>query len=79
MFDLKFLFVVAFGVSAIHADLISRLEVRTADCNDCGMSNLFGALRMQVSNVLNFPVCNIQTIKTQSHGVRRSLNVFYLL
>ena len=78
MLNVRFLIVVSFAVSAIQADLISRIEVRTADCDDCGMSNTFGALRMQVSNVLNISVGNIQT-KTQSHGVRRSLNVFYLL
>ena len=76
MLNFRFLIVVSFAVSAIQADLISRIEVRTADCDDCGMSNTFGALRMQVSNVLNISVGNI---KTQSHGVRRSLNVFYLL
>ena len=79
MLNVRFLIVVSFAVSAIQADLISRIEVRTADCDDCGMSNTFGALRMQVSNVLNISVGNIQTVKTQSHGVRRSLNVFYLL
>ena len=42
--------VIAFlAVSCIHADRITRVEVRTAECDDCGMSNTFGALRLQVS------------------------------
>ena len=45
----KILFVALFAVSAINADKIYRIEVRTADCDDCGMSNTFGDLRMQVS------------------------------
>ena len=32
----------------IKADLIKKIEVRTADCDDCGMSNTFGDLRMEV-------------------------------
>ena len=62
MLNFRFLIVVSFAVSAIQADLISRIEVRTADCDDCGMSNTFGALRMQVSNVLNISVGNIQRV-----------------
>ena len=45
----KILFVALFAVSAISADKIYRIEIRTADCDDCGMSNTFGDLRMQVS------------------------------
>ena len=37
-----------FAVSAVRSDYINKIEVRTADCDDCGMSNTFGALRMQV-------------------------------
>ena len=49
MAGLKNLVFVMFAVSTIQADLIYKLEVRTADCDDCGMSNTFGALRMQVN------------------------------
>ena len=47
----KIILVIAYlAVSCIHADRITRIEVRTAECDDCGMSNTFGALRMQVDN-----------------------------
>ena len=36
-----------FTSSVIHADSVYKLEVKTADCDDCGMS-VFGELRMQV-------------------------------
>ena len=44
----KILIVAALAISAINADRIYRIEIRTADCDDCGMSNTFGDLRMQV-------------------------------
>ena len=44
----KILVVAALAISAINADRIFRIEIRTADCDDCGMSNTFGDLRMQV-------------------------------
>ena len=45
----KIILVISFlAVICIHADRITRVEVRTAECDDCGMSNTFGALRMQV-------------------------------
>ena len=30
------------------SNLIYKIAVNTASCDDCGMSNTFGALRMQV-------------------------------
>ena len=45
----KVILAIAFlAVICVHADRITRVEVRTAECDDCGMSNTFGALRMQV-------------------------------
>merc|ERR1712018_365642 len=47
----KIILVIAFfAVNSIQADRITRIEVRTAECDDCGMSNTFGALHMQVCN-----------------------------
>ena len=62
----KIILVIAFfAINSIQADRITRVEVRTAECDDCGMSNTFGALRMQVNDskfscvylVHNFPYC----------------------
>ena len=49
MINSKIVFIAFLAVSAINADNIYRLAIRTADCDDCGMSNTFGDLRMQVS------------------------------
>ena len=48
MYAPKLLILVVFAVTAVRSDYIRSIEVRTADCDDCGMSNTFGALRMQV-------------------------------
>ena len=43
------LFIAVAIISATHAtNLIYKIGVNTAACDDCGMSNTFGALRMQV-------------------------------
>lgn len=49
MIALRVIFVALLAAPAINADSITRIEVRTADCDDCGMSNTFGDLRLQVS------------------------------
>ena len=51
------------AVSASQAtNMIWKVGVSTASCDDCGMSNTFGALRMQVSykyKVLSFPIFHV--------------------
>jgi len=53
MLGLKIFVVIVFSAVTVFADLVGRIEVRTADCDDCGMSNTFGALRMQMCNSYN--------------------------
>ena len=36
------------GITISQADLVKKIETRTADCDDCGMSNTFGDLRLEV-------------------------------
>ena len=36
------------GMSVSQADVVKKIETRTADCDDCGMSNTFGDLRLEV-------------------------------
>ena len=38
------------AIASIEANLIYKIRVNTASCDDCGMSNTFGALRLQVFN-----------------------------
>ena len=50
MGGIKCLIIAIVAVSASQAsNLIWKVGVSTASCDDCGMSNTFGALRMQVS------------------------------
>ena len=44
----KVLLITIFATLANCKDTIYRVEIKTSDCDDCGMSNTFGALRMQV-------------------------------
>jgi len=63
----KIILVISFlAVICIHADRITRVEVRTAECDDCGMSNTFGALRMQVCNSL-VECCNTGKLDNSFH------------
>ena len=48
MIGLKYLVLALVAISATQANLIWKIGVTTATCDDCGMSNTFGALRMQV-------------------------------
>merc|ERR1711894_811026 len=63
----KILFLALFAVSAINADKIYRIEVRTADCDDCGMSNTFGDLRMQICNGFK-ECCNTAELDNTFHN-----------
>ena len=52
---MKFLqvFVLVISISAISlADNINMIEIKTSDCEDCGMGT-FGEIRMQVSLMIN--------------------------
>merc|ERR1712135_15436 len=40
------------SMSVSQADLVKKIETRTADCDDCGMSNTFGDLRLEICNSL---------------------------
>ena len=51
MLGLKFIVLTLVAISATNANTIWKIEVTTATCDDCGMSNTFGALRMQVRNM----------------------------
>ena len=42
-----FLILFALAVSSIQADRINMLEIKTSDCDDCGMGH-FGELRAEV-------------------------------
>ena len=50
MIGFKVLFVAVVCLSTIEANTLWKIAVNTAACDDCGMSNTFGALRMQVCN-----------------------------
>merc|ERR1712080_257884 len=50
MIIFKILTITVFSILGVHADVVNRVEVRTANCDDCGMSNTFGALRLQICN-----------------------------
>jgi len=47
-----FLILFALAVSSIQADRINMLEIKTSDCDDCGMGH-FGELRAEVCNSMN--------------------------
>ena len=49
MFALKSIVLAFVAIASIEANLIYKIRVNTADCDDCGMSNTFGALRLQVT------------------------------
>jgi len=66
MMDRKILVILSFAASIAFADLVDRIEVRTADCDDCGMSNTFGALRMQMCNGYN-ECCNTAKLDEPFH------------
>merc|ERR1711962_1676677 len=63
----KILVVAALAISAINADRIFRIEIRTADCDDCGMSNTFGDLRMQICNGYK-ECCNTAELDNTFHN-----------
>merc|ERR1712241_1453174 len=63
----KIFFIAIFAVSAINADKINRIEIRTADCDDCGMSNTFGDLRMQICNGVK-ECCNTAELDNTFHN-----------
>ena len=51
MAGLKCLILLLVAVSTIQgSNTVWKIAVTTATCDDCGMSNTFGALRMQVGN-----------------------------
>merc|ERR1711944_214733 len=50
MMMLKISFLVLIYIGANQADLVNKIETRTADCDDCGMSNTFGDLRLELCN-----------------------------
>ena len=65
------LFIAVAIISATHAtNLIYKIGVNTAACDDCGMSNTFGALRMQVK-LLTFD------IRDRLHGISTSSFIKY--
>ena len=54
MFVLKSIILAFVAVATIEANLIYKVKVNTANCDDCGMSNTFGALRLQVTKLMAF-------------------------
>jgi len=50
MFLLKSIIFAFIAIVSIEANLIYKVKVNTASCDDCGMSNTFGALRLQICN-----------------------------
>jgi len=66
MINSKILLIAFLAVSAIDADTINRLAIRTADCDDCGMSNTFGDLRMQICNGFK-ECCNTAELDNTFH------------
>merc|ERR1712018_999558 len=67
MVNQKCLLTAIFCISMIKADLIKRIEVQTADCDDCGMSNTFGDLRMQICNGVK-ECCNTAELDNTFHN-----------
>ena len=53
MFLLKSIIFAVIAIVSIEANLIYKVKVNTASCDDCGMSNTFGALRLQVSKLVS--------------------------
>ena len=49
MLALKSIILAFVAIATIDANLIYKVVVNTASCDDCGMSNTFGALRLQVT------------------------------
>ena len=49
MFALKSIVLAFVAIASTEANLIYKVRVNTANCDDCGMSNTFGALRLQVT------------------------------
>ena len=49
MLALKSIILAIVAIATIDANLIYKVVVNTASCDDCGMSNTFGALRLQVT------------------------------
>ena len=56
MFALKSIVLAFVAIASIEANLIYKIRVNTADCDDCGMSNTFGALRLQVLKTIIFNI-----------------------
>ena len=54
MLALKSIILVFVAIATIEANLIYKVVVNTAYCDDCGMSNTFGALRLQVTKWMAF-------------------------
>ena len=63
----QFLVFVSAIISLSHADFIHKIDVRTADCDDCGMSNTFGALRMQICNAFK-DCCSTSKLDVPFHN-----------
>ena len=49
MIGLQLLIFAILAILASEANVIDKIEIKTANCDDCGMSNFLGALRMQVA------------------------------
>ena len=54
MIALKSIILAFVAIATIEANLIYKVVVNTASCDDCGMSNTFGALRLQVTKQMTF-------------------------
>ena len=54
MLALKSIILAFAAIATIEANLIYKVVVNTANCDDCGMSNTFGALRLQVTKLMAF-------------------------
>ena len=54
MLALKSIILAFVAIATIEANLIYKVVVNTAYCDDCGMSNTFGALRLQVTKWMVF-------------------------
>ena len=79
MMGLKYLVLALVAISASEAtNKIWKIGVTTATCDDCGMSNTFGALRMQVRKDY-FDFWTFSSILKRTLNMDTIYHVYFLL